>query len=94
MKNDRTVRGRALLREYLREKHLTQVEFARLLNCKQSTISRMISGDIEPKIAILGQIEELSDGSVPILSWLEANPADTPTQPDATAPSQSEEDAA
>lgn len=80
------------LSDYLRDKKITQGAFAARAGLSQSLISRLCKGAVKPTVDRAAQIERLTDGEVPMSSWVQ--PSDHPSEGqaldathDSTAPS-------
>lgn len=72
------------LRQYLRQRQITQEAFARLTGIPQSLISRFCAGRALPTLQRAAEIERATDGEVPMSSWVRppAGSGDDRTMPD------------
>ena len=57
------------LRKYLSEKKITQRKFADDLDVGQPTISKLLSGDSKPSLALAAKIQKITNGLVPHDCW-------------------------
>lgn len=56
---------------YLDAEGINQKDFAALLGVAQGTVSRIASGAKRPGLALAVKIESLTEGKVPVASWVE-----------------------
>lgn len=54
---------------YLKANRITQSEFAKLLNVKQPTVSRLLRSGYTPSLDLALRIEKETGGEVPTASW-------------------------
>lgn len=66
--------GMGTLNEYLRDNRITQSEFAARAGLSQSLISRLCNGAVAPTVDRAAHIERLTDGEVPMSSWVTPAP--------------------
>lgn len=57
------------LAQWLKERGMFQFEFAKMLDVSPSTITRIVRGDYKPRIDLAIQIEQETEGFVPIRGW-------------------------
>lgn len=57
------------LTQYLKAENLTQAQFAERVQVRQSTISKLCSGEIRPSWSMAARIERATAGAVPVATW-------------------------
>ena len=58
------------IREYMKAKHLTQREAAKLLDLDEGQLSRYLNGKTRPSLTTAASIEAKTHGQVTIASWM------------------------
>lgn len=57
------------LDQYLSDQRIRQADFARLLEVRQATVSRLAAGQQLPSLRLAIRIERVTGGAVPANSW-------------------------
>ena len=60
----------AKLGKYLKDQRLTQAEFALRIGVRQSSVSKMVSGDASPSLEVAIKIEDETGGEVGVREWV------------------------
>lgn len=64
------------LQEYLTRNDIRQSAFAVAVGASQATISKLASGSMRPGLDLAIAIERLTDGAVPVASWVRPTPGE------------------
>ena len=60
-----------MMRKFLIENKLTQREAAAILGISRPHLSQVVSGSKRPSLDLAVRIERLTDGAVPVSSWVD-----------------------
>ena len=60
------------LTQYLKAENLTQAQFAERIKARQSTVSKLCTGEKRPSWDMAARIARATDGKVPVSVWAEA----------------------
>lgn len=68
------------LEAYLADHKVRQTDFARSVGVSQATVSKLVSGAMQPSLDLAVRIERTTGGSVPASSWVPDCISPTPTE--------------
>ncbi|MBT0778036.1 helix-turn-helix transcriptional regulator [Paracoccus sp. pheM1] len=66
-----------MLEHHLRASEETQAQFASRIGVRQGTVSKLMRGLVTPSLKLAQRIERVTNGAVPVSSWVDPDPADT-----------------
>lgn len=64
------------LTQYLKAENLTQAQFAERIEVRQSTVSKLCTGEKRPSWDLAARIARATDGKVPVSVWADVAQAE------------------
>ncbi|AZV00378.1 Cro-like protein [Paracoccus phage vB_PthS_Pthi1] len=66
-----------MLEHHLKASNETQAQFASRIGVRQGTVSKLMRGLVTPSLKLAQKIERVTNGAVPVSSWVEPVPSET-----------------